>query len=68
MSPPLELEEEKGKGFMLALPNGAKCVFECIFQRPKGVAIEGLVRMAVGNKGDCSRKGKKNKSNKERVV
>ena len=50
---------------MLALPNEAKCVFECIFQRPKKVVLEGLIRMVVGNEVSGSRKGKKNK---EKIV
>ena len=55
----------------MELENEAKCVFECVLQRPKSVVLEGLVRMVVGNEVGWSRKGKKNKKNRkntERVV
>ena len=43
-------------------------MFECILQRPKRVVLEGLMRMVVGDYVSCSRKRKKNKKNKEKVV
>ena len=55
----------------MELENGAKCVFDCVLQRPKRMVLEGLVRMVVGNEIGWSRKCKKNKKNrkkKERVV
>ena len=46
-------------------------MFECIFQRPTRVVLEGFVRMVVGSDVGCSKAGKKNKKNKkskEKVV
>ena len=50
----------------MELENGAKCVLECVLQRPKMVVFEGVVRMVVGNEVSWSRKGKKNKKNRKK--
>ena len=43
-------------------------MFECVLQRLKRVVLEGLMRMVLGNEDGYSRKGKKNKKNKEKIV
>ena len=43
-------------------------MFECILKRPKRVVLDGLVKTVVGDDVGYSRKRKKNKKNKEKVV
>ena len=55
----------------MELENGAKCIFECVLQRPNRVILEGLVRMVVRIEVGWSwkfKKNKKNRKNKEKIV
>ena len=53
-----------GDGLLpLELENGAKCMLDCILQRRKGVVLEGLMRMVMGNEVGWSRKYRNNKRN-----